>query len=305
MYEYYVLASNPKKSLYDELIDIFKNQDPNEVINDIKTFIHNYKREIYDKDDKVIYSFFYIPWSISWRAILLTALTRKNLDYETFIKIFRRYYYLNWIAGFTYSRVKQTAFNTIKLLKEGKSIEEINEDLEANLKSNETVKRAIENLKGKIYQESWCKPLLFMIEYMQTDDSSMNFFDMKDRNIHVEHIIPQAYDKNEAWKHLNVSDQIINSGANLTLLSGKKNIQASNNGFQSKLESYRGKGFYNENSEGVTAFRMTQKIVNDYENGFNTKDWNEETLTNRWIWFCNQVETLLEIDLSSIVNSPE
>jgi hypothetical protein len=144
-----------------------------------------------------------------------------------------------------------------------------------------------------------------MIEYMQTDDSSMNFFDMKDRNIHVEHIIPQAYDKNEAWKHLNVSDQIINSGANLTLLSGKKNIQASNNGFQSKLESYRGKGFYNENSEGVTAFRMTQKIVNDYENGFNTKDWNEETLTNRWIWFCNQVETLLEIDLSSIVNSPE
>lgn len=305
MYEYYVLASNPKKSLYDELIDVFKNQDPNEVINDIKTFIHNYKSEIYDKDDKVIYSFFYIPWSISWRAILLTALTSENLDYEKFIKIFRRYYYLNWIAGFTYSRVKQTAFNTIKLLKEGKSIEEINEDLEANLKSNDTVKRAIENLKGKIYQESWCKPLLFMIEYMQTDDSSMNFFDMKDRNIQVEHIIPQAYDKNEAWKHLNVSDQIINSGANLTLLSGKKNIQASNNGFQSKLESYRGKGFYNENSEGVTAFRMTQKIVNDYENGLNTKDWNEETLTNRWIWFCNQVETLLEIDLSSIVNSPE
>ena len=302
MYEYYVLASNPKKSLYDELIEIFKNQDPNEVISDVKKFIINYKNELYDKDDKIIYSLFYIPWSISWRSILLTALTCQIGEYEKFIKIFRRYYYLNWIAGYTYSRVKQTAFNTIKLLKEGKSIQEINEDLEANLAANDTIRRAVENLNGNIYQESWCKPLLFMIEYQQTDNSSMIFYDMKDRNIHVEHIIPQAFEKNEDWKHLKVESSIINSGANLTLLSGKKNIQASNNGFESKLESYRGKGFYNENSEGITAFRMTQKIVNDIDGNNKSIGWNNQSIQDRWQWFCNQTEILLEIDLSAIRN---
>ena len=85
-------------------------------------------------------------------------------------------------------------------------------------------------------------------------------------------------------------------------MSGKKNIQASNNGFESKLESYRGKGFYNENSEGITAFRMTQKIVNDIDGNNKSIGWNNQSIQDRWQWFCNQTEILLEIDLSAIRN---
>ena len=306
MYEYYLLGTNPKRSLYDELVEVFKDKDPNIVINDVKSFISNYKSEIFDKDDKLIYSYFYISWGMYWRTILLTALNSNYQDYNLFIKIFRRYYYLSWIAGFTLSRIKQTSFNVIKYLKEGKSIDFIKGELESNMSQNETVKRAIDNLKGDIYFESWCKPLLFMIEYNQTDDSSLNFLEMTDRNIQVEHILPRAYMSNGEWKdkinNPKDVDPWINTGANLTLLSGKKNQQASNNGFENKIQSYRGKGFYAESSEGITAFRITQQIVNDFDNGKFQKEWNHDSIIDRWNWFCSQVEVILEIDLSSIKN---
>lgn len=306
MYEYYVLGTNPKKSLYDELVEVFKDKDPNVVINDVKSFISNYKSEIFDKDDKLIYSYFYISWGMYWRTVLLTALNSNYEDYNTFIKVFRRYYYLSWIAGFTLSRIKQTSFNVIKYLKEGKSIDFIKGELESNMSQNETVKRAIENLKGEIYFDSWCKPLLFMIEYNQTDDSSLNFLEMTDRNIQVEHILPRKYMSNDEWKdkinNPKDVDPWINTGANLTLLSGKKNQQASNNGFENKIQSYRGKGFYAESSEGITAFRITQQIVNDFDNNKFQKEWNHESLNDRWNWFCSQVEVILEIDLTSIKN---
>lgn len=307
MYEYYVLGTNPKKSLYDELVEQFKGKDSNTVINDVKSFISNYKTEIFDKEDKLIYSYFYITWGMYWRTVLLTALNSNYPQYQEFIRVFRRYYYLSWIAGFTLTRIKQTSFNLIKWIKEGQDLDFIKGELESNMNQNETIKRAIDNLKGDIYFESWCKPLLFMIEYQQTDDSSLNFFEMSDRNIQVEHILPRAYKNNSDWNGKIQNpvevDKWINTGANLTLLSGKKNQQASNNGFESKIQSYRGKGLYSENSDGITSFRITQQIVNDWENNKFDKEWNLSSIEDRWQWFCSQVEVILEIDLTSIKNT--
>ncbi|MFC3563562.1 DUF262 domain-containing protein [Pedobacter jamesrossensis] len=302
MYEYYLLAQNPKKSLYDELVEELRGKDPNQVIKEIRDFIGNYRTEIYDKDDKLTYSFFYITWGMYWRSILLTALKEKYPDYLEFSKIFRRYYYLNWIAGNTLTKIKQTSFNLIKWLKEKKSLEFIKNELEQN--SAETTRRAIENLQGDIYNEKWCKPLLFLIEYQQTDDSNLNFLAMWDRNIQVEHILPRAYSNNLEWRNkFELNDEIedwVNSGANLTLLSGTKNLQASNYGFERKLGAYTGKGFYSEENEGITAFRITQKIVDDYTKNKYNKEWNLEALQDRWNWFCGQIETILEIDLTEI-----
>lgn len=156
----------------------------------------------------------------------MTALNSNYEDYNTFIKVFRRYYYLSWIAGFTLARIKQTSFYVIKYLKESKPIDFIKGELESNRSQNEAVKRAIGNLKGDIYFESWFKPLLFMIEYNQTNDRYLNFWEMTDRNIQVEHILPRAYMSKGEWKNKinnpKDGDPWINTGANLTLLSGKK-----------------------------------------------------------------------------------
>lgn len=302
MYEYYLLAQNPKKSLYDELVVELKDKDPNKVISEIKNFIGNYKTEIYEKEDKLTYSFFYITWGMYWRAILLTALKTEYQDYTEFSKLFRKYYYLNWIAGNTLTKIKQTSFNLIKWIKEKRSIEFIKNELEQNFP--ETLKRAIENLNGDIYNEKWCKPLLFLIEYNQTDDTNINFLQMSDRNIQVEHILPRAFATNNDWKtkfeNNDETEKWINSGANLTLLSGTKNLQASNYGFEQKINAYTGKGFYAEENEGITAFRITQKIVDDFTKNKYGKEWNENALKDRWNWFCGQIETILEIDLTEI-----
>jgi len=45
---------------------------------------------------------------------------------------------------------------------------------------------------------------------------------------------------------------------------------------------------------------MTQQIVNDWDNGKFQKNWNLNSMDDRWQWFCSQVEVILEIDLSSI-----
>lgn len=304
MYEYYTLAQNPKKSLYDELVIQFSEKDSNQIINNVKLFVENYKREIYEREDKLTYSFFYISWGMYWRTILLTALTENYSEYNEFVKLFRRYYYLNWIAGFTLTKIKQTSFNIIKWLKENRTLEFIKSELELNLSQNDTVRRATENLKGDIYYESWCKPLLFMIEYQQTDDSSLNFFEMSDTKIQVEHILPRAYKSNVEWNtKFEGNDTIsnwINTGGNLTLLSGKKNRDASNYSFEKKIIAYNGKGYYAEDSEGITAFRITQNIVNHYNDNTYNKQWNEQSIIDRWNWFCGQVEVILEINLTEI-----
>jgi uncharacterized protein with ParB-like and HNH nuclease domain len=304
MYEYYTLAQNPKKSLYDELVIQFSEKDSNQIINNVKLFVENYKREIYEREDKLTYSFFYISWGMYWRTILLTALTENYSEYNEFVKLFRRYYYLNWIAGFTLTKIKQTSFNIIKWLKENRTLEFIKSELELNLSQNDTIRRATENLKGDIYYESWCKPLLFMIEYQQTDDSSLNFFEMSDTKIQVEHILPRAYKSNVEWNtKFEGNDTIsnwINTGGNLTLLSGKKNRDASNYSFEKKIIAYNGKGYYAEDSEGITAFRITQNIVNHYNDNTYNKQWTEQSIIDRWNWFCGQVEVILDIDLSQI-----
>ena len=304
MYEYYTLAQNPKKSLYDELVIQFSEKDSNQIINNVKLFVENYKCEIYEREDKLTYSFFYISWGMYWRTILLTALTENYSEYNEFVKLFRRYYYLNWIAGFTLTKIKQTSFNIIKWLKENRTLEFIKSELELNLSQNDTIRRATENLKGDIYYESWCKPLLFMIEYQQTDDSSLNFFEMSDTKIQVEHILPRAYKSNVEWNTIfEGNDTItnwINTGGNLTLLSGKKNRDASNYSFEKKIIAYNGKGYYAEDSEGITAFRITQNIVNHYNDNTYNKQWNEQSIIDRWNWFCGQVEVILEINLTEI-----
>ena len=45
---------------------------------------------------------------------------------------------------------------------------------------------------------------------------------------------------------------------------------------------------------------MTQQIVDNYNKGLFSKQWNKEALKDRWNWFCTQVETILEIDLTEI-----
>lgn len=299
IYEYYLLSDNPRRSLIEELTKLFENADPNETIADFKNFLTTYKRDVYESDDPLLYGFWYLRWGVYWRSILMTALHTSYPDFRELATLLRRYYYINWMAGFTLTRIKQTSFNLIKSIKAKKPIADIATDLEKSLTDSEAVIRAGMRLRGQIYFESWIKPLLFLIEYEQEDEPK--FLEIENRNIHVEHILPRAFETNAEWIEAHDLPELkmrVHAGANLTLLSGTKNISASNSGFEKKIQAYTGTGLHSASDEKVTSFRITQKIVDDYHrNMFNGK-WNLNAMIDRETWFYDQVERLFDMRLN-------
>lgn len=300
MYEYYRLGKNPEKSLFDELKETFKNENPNAVIGEFKNFITQYKTGVFESTDTATYSLYYLRWSVFWRTLLTTALHVNYPHTKEFTRLLRRYYYIMWIAGYTLSKVKQTSFNLIGYLKEKKDINFIENELNKQL-TDEIIGRAVDALNGDIYFDPWCKPLLFMIEYELQDKPP--YLEMGDRSIQTEHILPQSFDSIEEWsyaKDIPYIDDWIHSGANLTLLSGAKNIAAKNYPFSEKIKSYDGTGFDSNTDKKITSFHQSQLIVNDYNSGKYNKEWNIDALNGRWVWFCNQVEQILNVDLTRI-----
>ena len=307
IYEYYILGQNPKKSLYDELQDAFTPLNPNEVIADIKKFANTYYQSIYDSRNAIIYSFWYIRWNMYWKSILLTSLQTDYAEFDGLIKELRRFYYLYWIAGKTLSQIKQTSFNLIKWIKEKKSMNEIRKELDDKLEKDNIVSMALYNLTSEqIASEVWCKPLLLMMEYNATDDSKSVFIDLA-HDLHLEHILPVKYEKFPEWNYISkdVAAKWLNSAGNITLLSGAKNIEASNNPFNVKMDVYKGKGKYETKDEKITAFAITQQIVNDYNTGKYNKQWNLDAMTDRWKRFFTEVEQMLEIDVKDAIEKHE
>lgn len=300
MYEYYLLAKNPERSLYDELRNLFDARDANEVIKEFKDFVHTYKMEVYNSESPIMYSLYYLRWSVYWRTIVTTALYVRYPEFDEFLVKFRRYYYLNWLAGNTLSKIKQTSFNLIGYLKDHMPLADIENEWNKQL-NDDVIQRAINNLNGDIYFEAWCKPLLFMIEYEQQDNPP--YYSMGDRNIQTEHILPRAFNKIEEWQFasdIKDLDEWINTGANLTLLSGSKNLDARNYAFDIKLQSYDGTGLEDADDKKISSFKITQNIVNDYNSNKFNKEWNIDAMNGRWMWFCDQVEKILDVDLEKI-----
>ena len=304
MYEYFILGQNPKKSLFDELQDAFKTLDPNAVIGDIKRFAQTYNQGIYEARDKIIYSFWYIKWTMYWKTILTAALYSNYPEFKQLTKQLRRFYYLYWIAGKTLSQIKQTSFNLIKWIASKKPISEIEAELNQKLAEDKIIELAKRNLTSEqIGSEPWCKPLLLLMEYNATDNSKLAQIDL-DKDLHLEHILPVKYSSFKEWNHITkeIAAKWLNSAGNLTLLSGAKNIEASNNPFATKISVYKGKGKYDSKDDKITAFLITQQIVKDYELKTYNKQWTEEAMIDRWKWFFKEVEELLQVDLISEIN---
>lgn len=296
LYEYYQLGANPKKSLSDEIIEIFKNVNPNEAINDFKQFSIIYRDQVFETRSKVVFSLWYIHWEMYWKMITLTSIKTGYSFTDELLKSLRRFYYLNWIAGKTLTTIKQTSFNVVKWIKEKKDIEFIKNEFELKMVEDKIYQLVEDELAGDVYFERWLKPLLLTVEYQQTDESKLDFIYL-DNSLHVEHILPVEALKFKEWDHFSKDDvqNKLHTLGNLTLLSGKKNIEASNNPFDKKLEIYKGFGKYKNKKEGLTSFLITQKIINDQ-----VKKWDQNEIDKRFLWYLEQIEDVLEVDLSKL-----
>ena len=301
-YEYYLLGKNPKKSLVDELENQFQGKDANNIISDFKIFVKTYDKKIYNETgDKLIYSFWYLTWAAYWKTILLTALHLNYPDTEKLKISLRRFYYLNWISGRTLSAIKQTSFNIIGAIKDKKTIAEIDLIFETKLESDKVIEGVLRNLSGNIYFESWVKPLFIMVEYNQIDDDFATWIEW-DRYLQLEHIMPQTFAKKDEWNHITtvIGNSYLHTAGNLTLLSCKKNIEAQNYSFVDKINIYQGLGKNLNKTDGISSFRICQKIVDDYNANKYNKEWTEQAMKDRYNWFINEIGTILNINTDSI-----
>ena len=227
LYLYYLKSGNPKKNLHEELKLELKSKEPIETILFIEEFAKNLSEINYDYQDKDISKLRYLPQSIYWKTILLAAKQVNYPFYHELKNLLVRYYYQSWIADGTSNRIKQTSFNILRMVKEGGSILDIKKEIMGNLNIYENYLLSLD--RNNIYSFKWHKPLLLAIEYHQQDN--YQFIEIN-KDLHTEHILPKEWKNNDLnWKDVFSDDdarKYLNSLGNLTLLSGPKNIRASN-----------------------------------------------------------------------------
>ena len=182
----------------------------------------------------------------------------------------------------------------LKKVKNNESIENIKDIIVENLKRYDNYIKALES--EYIFWERWLKPLLLSIEYTKWGEGERDFIPIE-RNLQIEHILPQSWDAEKSWdgEILNwknkftkaEAENLLNSLGNLTLITGKKNIEASNCNFDKKQEIYKGnsgKGF-----DGVISFEITKEIIDEYE------DWTPETISKRYKKLVNEIKEIFKI----------
>lgn len=289
-YTYYSMATKPKKSIYEELIyRIISKDDPSKFAYDFKLFVEQYS-DIISIPSKYIHILRNLPDRVFWKTIL-TASKKENFpEFDDLIREIIRLYYSYWIAGRTMAKIRDFSFVIIDLVKRRISLQQIRTQINEKIRKDHVVENMDSNLKDDAYGEPWLKPLLVMIEYNQTDDSA---FIEYDRNLHVDHILPEEWKKNvrarSYWADKLTEDQAkvwLGNIGNLTLLSGKKNIKASNDSFPEKRKIYQGKGI-----DGATAFLISQRVSEKAE-------WTINELKERQKWLLNETGKILNIHLS-------
>ncbi|RVY51627.1 DUF262 domain-containing protein [Helicobacter pylori] len=269
-------------------------KSPLEYLDGVEDFYNAYV-EVLEMPDRYAHLLSYVPTD-SWRAILCTSLLHRYSEskIEALKELLVKFYYQDWVAGGKQSTREQTCCNIINALKEKQSVEDIASVVKNHLNINKITQRFRENLKDDhLYEKhkrssktSWLKPILILVEYFMSDDPRPKRIEKND--FHVEHILPQNPDSSSQWvKDFSEEERGLytHSLANLTLLKGTKNSQASNLDFKDKKEIYMGKTIKPNNKRTMTCYKMTIDIAHHYT------EWTPKSLEKR------------EKDLMSIIES--
>ncbi len=241
-------------------------------------------------------------------VILCTSILHhySDQDIEALKELLVKFYYQDWVAGQTKTTRSQTCCNIINALKEKKSVERIASIVKKYLDEYNVLQRFKENLQDsnlytKFYytgktpkKNSWLKPILILVEYFMSDDDYPKHIQM-DKNLHVEHILPQNPDLSSQWvKDFSEEERELytHSLANLTLLGGKKNTEASNLDFKDKKKIYMGeenRSRKTKTSKVMTCYKMTIDIAHKYT------EWTPKSLEKRKEELIKIIESVLTL----------
>ncbi|NHA45905.1 DUF262 domain-containing protein [Helicobacter pylori] len=310
LFSWYLTYLNPVtsgKSMEKRLATWFNklNKTPLEYLKGVEDFYNAYG-EVLEMQDRHAYLLSYLA-SDFWRIILCASLLHRysDQDIEALKELLVKFYYQNWVATRKEPK-QQTNCNIIKALKEKKSVEsiasivkeyldyhKITQDFKKNLQDSELYEQ-----HKKISKNSWLRPILILVEYSMSDDPRPKRIQMDD--FHVEHILPQQPGSSSQWvKDFSEEERGLytHSLANLTLLGGTKNAQASNLDFKEKKEIYMGNAVkLGKNKRGkeetfkvMTCYKMTIDIAT------NSTEWTPTSLEKRKEELIQIIESVLTL----------
>ncbi|MGL2405516.1 DUF262 domain-containing protein [Helicobacter pylori] len=307
LFSWYLTYLNPVtsgKSMEERLADQFErlNKPPLEYLKGVEDFYNAYC-EVLEMKDWHAHLLSYLA-SDFWRIILCTSILHhySDQDIEALKELLVKFYYQNWVAVREEPK-KQTNCNIIKALKENKSVESIASIVKKYLDddNNKITQNFREKLKDdhlyekhkKASKNSWLRPILILVEYFISDDPRPKRIEKND--FHVEHVLPQKPDPSSQWvKDFSKEERklYMHSLANLTLLGGTKNAQASNKDFKEKKEIYMGKPVALDNKKTfkvMTCYDMTKNDVCRYT------EWTPKSLEERKEKLIEIIESVLTL----------
>ncbi len=275
---------------FDEL-----QKSPLEYLDVVEDFYKAYV-EVLEMPDRYAHLLSYLEDNYRY-AILCTSLLHRYSDQEieALKELLVKFYYQHWVARKPKDQREQTCCNIIKALKENKSIDDIISIARQNLDEYSVTQHFKENLRDSlVYKKQptrnpWLKPVLILVEYFMSDDPRPKRIQTND--FHVEHILPQNPNLLSQWvKDFSEEERerYTHSLANLTLLGGKKNQQASNLDFKDKKKIYMGEEIRlnkKKTFRAMTCYDTTKDIAHHYT------EWTPKSLEKR------------EKDLMSIIES--
>ncbi|MCQ2694052.1 DUF262 domain-containing protein [Helicobacter pylori] len=312
LFSWYLTYLNPVtsgKSMEERLADQFErlNKHPLEYFKGVEDFYNAYCK-VLEMQDWHAHLLSYLA-SDFWRIILCTSILHhySDQDIKALKELLVKFYYQNWVAEQTEPK-KQTNCNIIKALKEKQSVENIASIVKEYLNddNNKITQNFREKLKDdhlyekhkKASKNSWLKPILILVEYFISDDPRPKRIEKND--FHVEHILPQKPDPSSQWvKDFSEEERecYTHSLANLTLLGGTKNSQASNKDFKEKREIYMGNAVkLGKDKRGrekpfkvMTCYKMTIDIAHKYT------EWTPKSLEKRKEELIQIIESVLAL----------
>ncbi len=296
LFSWYLTYLNPVtrgKNMEERLADQFErlNKPPLEYLKGVEDFYNAYC-EVLEMQDRHAHLLSYKD-DDHLCVMLCTSLLHRYSDQniKALKELLVKFYYQDWVAGQTKTTRSQTCCNIINALKEKQSVENIasivkkyldekniTQDFKRNLQdSNLYTKFYFAGKSGK--RNSWLKPILILVEYFMSDDPKPKRIQTND--FHVEHILPQNPDPSSQWaKDFSEEERELftHSLANLTLLGGKKNSQASNLDFKDKKKIYMGEEIRLNKKKpfrAMTCYKMTIDIAHHYT------EWTPKSLEKR------------------------
>ncbi len=310
----YLNSVTSREKMEKELVTWFNilNKPPLEYLKGVEDFYNAYC-EILEMQDRHAHLLSYKDDDYLHVILCASILHHySDQDIEDLKELLVKFYYQDWVAGQTKSTRSQTCCNIIIALKEKKSVryiasivvkkylddKNITQRFKENLQDN--------NLYTKFYfagksvkKNSWLKPVLILVEYFVSDDPKPKRIQM-DKNLHVEHILPQQPGSSSQWvKDFSEEERGLytHSLANLTLLGGTKNAQASNLDFKEKKEIYMGNAVkLGKDKRGrektfkvMTCYKMTIDIAHHYT------EWIPTSLEKRKEELIQIIESVLEL----------